>query len=278
MNAKTHALISTPTQPANTSDMTSRATNHFLFLIILLVIGIFGWVKYQSLPAEIEELSKEVLQLLPYILGGAVVLAIYIASMFIPFIGEKIGEFFFSSPEQIEDDPAREARALVSQGEYEAAIEAFQEIAEETDNDRMPVVEIVRIYRDRLKDPASAIQYLYQILEAKSWGPDNAAYLLFRLSELHNEDMGDIETAKTILEQVVSQFEGTRHAANASHKLRHWGEEGKVATTSPFGMDAYASSESQDPSQAGETADLPPAEDDSDEPDDSEDPHPERPA
>jgi TolA-binding protein len=52
---------------------------------------------------------------------------------------------------------------------------------------------------------------------------NDAAFFMFRLAELHEEDKQDLATATGILQQVVDTFPDTRHAANATHRLRELG-------------------------------------------------------
>lgn len=95
---------------------------------------------------------------------------------------------------------------------------------------RLPWVEIAKVYKDHLEDPHSAIQTIRTALESQEWEVNDAAFFLFRLAELYDEVMEDRASARAIMEQVVDQFAGTRHSANAKHKLHEWDvEEGIVA-------------------------------------------------
>jgi TolA-binding protein len=60
-------------------------------------------------------------------------------------------------------------------------------------------------------------------LESQEWQINDAAYLLFRLAELYEQDRHDRTTAAAIMQQVISEFPETRHSANARHKLHEWG-------------------------------------------------------
>ena len=71
-------------------------------------------------------------------------------------------------------------------------------------------------------DPAAAIQTIRHALETHEWEVNDAAYFLFRLAELYDEVEGDRYSAVAIMNQVIEQFPGTRHSANASHKLHEW--------------------------------------------------------
>ena len=52
---------------------------------------------------------------------------------------------------------------------------------------------------------------------------NDAAYFMFRLAELYDEDAHDRDSAVSILNQVMEQFPESRHSANARHKLHEWG-------------------------------------------------------
>ena len=69
---------------------------------------------------------------------------------------------------------------------------------------------------------AAAIQTIRHALESQEWEINDAAYFLFRLAELYDEVEGNRATAVAIMNQVIEQFPGTRHSANASHKLHEW--------------------------------------------------------
>ena len=133
----------------------------------------------------------------------------------LPFFAQRITHAVYDSAEMIERDVMHDARALVAQGEYHAAIEAFKEAAKAEPLNRLPWVEIAKIYKDNLEDPESAIQTIRYALESQEWEINDAAYFLFRLAELYDEVQGDRATAIAILRQVVEQFPRTRHSANA---------------------------------------------------------------
>ena len=111
----------------------------------------------------------------------------------------------------------------MAQGEWEAAIGAFKEAAVEDPLNRMPYIEIAKIQKQHLEDPAAAITTLREAIEGQEWQENDAAFLMFRLAELYDEEVGDRESAVTIFEQVMEQFPGTRHSANARTKLHEWG-------------------------------------------------------
>jgi hypothetical protein len=88
---------------------------------------------------------------------------------------------------------------------------------------RLPWVEIAKIHRDNLENPVAAIATLREALESHEWEVNDAAYFMFRIAELYDEDLANRETAIEILQQVCSELPETRHSANARHKLHEWG-------------------------------------------------------
>jgi hypothetical protein len=91
----------------------------------------------------------------------------------------------------------------------------------------MPWVEIAKIQREHLRDPQAAIETIRAAIETVSWQVNDAAYFMFRLAELYDEINGDRATATAILQQVIDLYPGTRHSANANHKLVEWSKMGE---------------------------------------------------
>ena len=88
---------------------------------------------------------------------------------------------------------------------------------------RFPWVEIAKIQHDNLEDPDAAIATLRDALESHEWKVNDAAFFMFRLAELYEEDKAELTQSIGILHQVVSLFPETRHSANATHRLRELG-------------------------------------------------------
>lgn len=192
----------------------------FISLLLVLVICAIAYEHTNSM----EENARLVWRIPIFVLGGAV-LGLMGVAFFLPAIGDRIGAFFYSSPEKVEPDPGTKARALVAQGDYEGAIEAYLDVARAMPEDRLPVVEAMRLAREKLHDPRRAIQIVEEAVNDRAWPEDDAAYFLFRLVEMNEDDLQDRQAAATYLQHVVANFPGTRHAANAMHKLRDWGIE-----------------------------------------------------
>jgi tetratricopeptide (TPR) repeat protein len=141
----------------------------------------------------------------------------------LPRLAHRATHTIYDSGELVEKDSMSEARSKLAQGDYEAAISAFRDAAAKDPGNRLPWVEVVKIQREVLHDPASAIETLREVLENHAWQENDAAYFLFRLAELYDGDTGDRDSAVAIMQQVMAQFPETRHSANARHKLHEWG-------------------------------------------------------
>ena len=151
----------------------------------------------------------------------------------LPSLAHRFTHAIYDSAEMMEHDSMHDARSLLAQGDYEGAIEAFRQAAAADPLNRLPWVEIVKVYKDNLGDPAAAVQTIRHALESQEWEINDAAYFLFRLAELYDEVEGDRASAIVIMQQVIDQFPGTRHSANASHKLYDWELEASAVAVEP---------------------------------------------
>ncbi|TAE78035.1 MAG: hypothetical protein EAZ65_03530 [Verrucomicrobia bacterium] len=141
----------------------------------------------------------------------------------LPAIAHRFTHAVYDSAEMVERDPMHDARAKVAQGDWPAAIEAFQAAAAADPLNRLPYVEISKIQLDQLADPSAAVRTLRQAIEGQEWQENDAAYLMFRLAEIYDAHLADRASAASIMTQVMEQFPETRHSANARQKLRDWG-------------------------------------------------------
>jgi tetratricopeptide (TPR) repeat protein len=177
-----------------------------------------------SLKDQIEEVQggKVLTGILMAFLTAGLVGIVFVIDI-LPTIAHKFTHAVYDSGEELEEDPMHDARALLAQGEYEAAIGAFRDAAAEDPLNRLPYVEISKIQRDHLHDPQAAIDTLREAIEGQEWQVSDAAFLMFRLAEVYDQAMEDRASAAAIMQQVVDQFPETRHSANARHKLHEWG-------------------------------------------------------
>ena len=99
----------------------------------------------------------------------------------LPFFAQRVTHAFYDSGETVERSIMHDARSLLAQGNYEGAIIAFQQAAAADPLNRLPWVEIAKIQKDNMGDPAAAIQTIRYALESQEWEVNDAAYFLFRL-------------------------------------------------------------------------------------------------
>ena len=224
------------------------------FHLVLLLLTLFFWKGFADSGAEIELLKESLSEVkrmgdpkneigsieneiqgaearrifmgLLLTIGTCVVGGIFVWAYLLPFIAQRATLAVFEGGDVVEqDDPMRDAHAFMAQGEYEKAVDAFRKVAADDPSIRMPWVEMAKVHRTHLEDPDSAIAVLREGLEAHAWEEDDAAFLLFRLSEIYHEDLDDRATCRALMQQVIDTFPETRHSANATHKLHEWDRE-----------------------------------------------------
>ena len=145
--------------------------------------------------------------------------AMFAALFVLPAVGEWIGNLFYSAPEEVEPDKYAEAASKVAQGDYDGAIKTYRAISKDEPDSRFPLVEIAKIQLEQLHDPDASITTIQGALDSKEWAENDAAFFMFKLSELYLKEREDVETAKMFLNRVMESFPETRHSANARHKL-----------------------------------------------------------
>lgn len=203
---------------------------------------------------------------------NGILLAILSAALFgvvavvdvLPAFAQRITHAVYDSAEMLEHDAMHDARSLLAQGDFEGAIASFRKAAVADPLNRLPWVEIAKIYKNNLHDPASAIQTIRDAIESHEWEVNDAAYFLFRLAELYDEVEGNRASAVAIMHQVVDQFAGTRHAANAAHKLHEWVAENEAHEEQEYLAKISRSSNAETARQSGTVHELPPNERDED--------------
>lgn len=182
-----------------------------LCLVALIIIGaILGW---QAIDKE-DTGTQFIYMIVVGIVGGLAGV-----KYLIPWIGDAMGTFIFSSGEQITMDDNMKAVAKLAQGDFEGAVAEYEKIAVEKPDDSFPVAEIAKIYSEKMNDPKRALAFLQGRLEGKDWEQDAAAFLMFRMVDIQTEKLKDLQAAHDLLEEVVANFPNTRHSANARHKL-----------------------------------------------------------
>lgn len=163
-----------------------------------------------------EGMVKVGIPLLVTVIYGGILMVLYV----LPVLVDKVSEEMMGSTAEVDDDPLDEARAAVTEGEYADAIAVYRRFLLENPESRHSLVEIAKIQRDHLSSPAGAISTLEQGLDEHEWSEDDAAFLMFRIAEISEEDLADKDQVIAVMKRVIRELKGTRHAGNAAHKLR----------------------------------------------------------
>ena len=193
--------------------MTSRTIVNICVgtLFVLAVLYVMG--KWNS-----PEWQENPMYPLISIITLAIVGGVVFVTVVLPKFGDAIGTVMYSSGEEVEQDESMKAVALVAKGDYLGAIKEYEKMIANKPEDPFPVSEIAKIYSEKLHAPDQALVVIQENLENREWTEENAAFLMFRLSDIHMATR-NYDAAKDILEQVAGNFPGTRHSGNARHKI-----------------------------------------------------------
>jgi tetratricopeptide (TPR) repeat protein len=193
--------------------MSTRAIAHicltgFFLLGVLWVMGSWGqWAKDDNVGHQLLAV------LLIAVVGG-----FFVVLVVLPRFGDAVSTALTSSNEEVKLEGASKATALVAQGDYEGAIEEYERVLKEKPDDAFAVSEIAKICTDKIGDPIRGLHVLRTQLESRTWKPDDAAFLMFRMVDIHIKEES-LDEAKELLEQIVITFPNTRHVGNATHKI-----------------------------------------------------------
>jgi hypothetical protein len=152
------------------------------------------------------------------ILAGALAGILFVV-MVMPQLGDTIGNFFFHPDQQIEKDPHWAAQSALARGDYEGAVQEYRQILEKDPCDMLSYSEIAKIECENLQDPATAAETLEGALQ-NEWPPEDAAFLSSRLVDVYWRFQHDAQSARALLLQIIETMPGTRHSANAEHRLK----------------------------------------------------------
>lgn len=193
--------------------MSTRTIIHFcvIGLFVLAILYVIG--KWNSPEWEANPMYP-----LISIIFLAIVSGVFFVTVILPRIGDAVGTVMYSSGEEIQPDESMKAAAKLAAGDYEGAIDEYKKMISAKPEDPFPVSEVAKLLAEKLQQPKQAITFLQGHLEAKSWTEENAAFLMFRMVEVHTHQKA-YEEAKDILQQIAGNFPGTRHSANARHKI-----------------------------------------------------------
>ncbi|HYF34927.1 MAG TPA: tetratricopeptide repeat protein [Prosthecobacter sp.] len=169
----------------------------------------FGWNRIGDDPA----------MLFIYVIVLAVVAGVAMVKWVLPWIGDAASTAMLSSGEEVRPDESMKAAAKVAQGDYEGAIAEYEKSLRENPKQAFAVGEMAKICNEKLGDAQRALSVLNQHLAATQWSEDDAAFLRFRIVDIHVDTLKDFEKARELLQQVIAEFPNTRHSANAHHKM-----------------------------------------------------------
>jgi tetratricopeptide (TPR) repeat protein len=192
----------------NTRTLVHLCLTCFFVLAILWVMG--SWPQW----AKDEKIMNQFMAIVVI----AVVGGFFLVLVVLPRFGDAVGTAMISSNAEVKQEGASKAQALLARGDYEGAIKEYEGVLAEKPEDAFTVSEIAKVCNEKLKDPIRGLHVLRQHLESREWAPDDAAFLMFRMVDIHTqeENFGD---AKELLEQITSAFPDTRHVGNARHRI-----------------------------------------------------------
>lgn len=140
----------------------------------------------------------------------------------LPAISDGIAKLIYSDPggEPESDDPMHEARALQAQGDYVGALDALRQVVMKEPENRLAWTEMAKLQITNIEDAEGGLATLKEALIKHQWPDDDAAFFMFRLSEVQLEQFENRDEAIRILQDVCTKFPETKHSANATHQLR----------------------------------------------------------
>jgi tetratricopeptide (TPR) repeat protein len=191
---------------------------------LLIFLGL-AWLTYVLFrEARIANAREDMDASRVVLLFGGVVLVggtagVLFAILVMPSFGDWVGNFFFQPNVQIERDPHTAAVAAVARGDYALAVEEYREMLERNPEDTLSYSEIAKISCEHLDDAPGAAQALEDALQ-REWPQEDAAFLTARLVDVYWKFQHDARSARALLLQIIETMPGTRHAANAEHRLK----------------------------------------------------------
>ena len=194
------------------------------FLRPLLAIA-FAWLAFVIFSEARAEQKKEkaddskiVLCFLGVVLvGGAA--GIMVVTHLMPVVGDAIGNLFFSPNQTIEKNPHGDAAAAMARGDYETAVQEYLKAFEADPHDTLALSEMAKIECEHLGNSGAAADVLEQALQ-REWTREDAAFLTSRLADIYWKYQHNARDARALLMQIIDTMEGTKHSANAQHKLQ----------------------------------------------------------
>lgn len=190
----------------------------------LLLLAAFVWVgivlfSEASSQARLETPDKgKVLMLFLGAAADGLCVAVIVALLVVPAVGDAIGSYFFNPKIELEKDAHAAAIARLAQGDPEGAIEDYEAILAKDPADTLAISEISKICCRDLGDTARGAAVLEKAL-SREWTHEQSSFLANRLADVYLLQEDPLR-AREILIQVAETMDGTKYAANARHRIR----------------------------------------------------------
>ncbi len=194
-------------------------------IVRALIVLALCWVAFVFFTDARAEMKKEVQDFNKIVLyfGGVVLIGgaagVLIVTVVLPAVGDAIGNLFFSPNQSIGKAPHADALVAIARGDYEAAVQEYLKAFEKDPHDTLALSEVAKIECEHLGNPVAAADVLEQALE-REWTPEDASFLTSRLAEIYWKYQHNARDARGLLMQIIESMPGTKHAANAQHKLQ----------------------------------------------------------
>jgi tetratricopeptide (TPR) repeat protein len=186
--------------------------------LILIRLGIIALVVLICKLAY-DKVADDPGMLLVYFIALGAIGGFLVVKFVLPWFGDAVTTALLSSGEEVKPTETMKAAAKLAQGDYQGAIEEHEKSLKQNPAQSFPVGEIAKIHAEKLNDPQTALRVLETHIAAREWPQDDAAFLRFRVIDIHIVQLQDFDTAHVLLERAIADFPNTRHAANAHHKL-----------------------------------------------------------
>jgi hypothetical protein len=206
-------------------------------LLVIILLGIHVMIEMgkpdqsAAVVAAVESESGEVAEVKPRSEQNGILIIIELIVMaglggmllvtwVLPALGDSVSEAMIGSGEKVEETGRSVAAAKLAAGDYEGAIKELQKQEMKSPHDRYPVLEIARIYRDKLHDSNSAMVSLHTALVSREWQVEDETIIRLRLAEFMAADRKDFAGARELIESIIQEHPGTPQAAAATTQLR----------------------------------------------------------